>query len=107
MSLKNRFNKVLQAEINKYIGHLHSALREYHSGWSMGDYVAKAKAQFHLKTSSSSHMMSMVIRCSVVLILYKITSITVASPINIALKHMNPIDRQVIPMGQMGQIERR
>jgi hypothetical protein len=50
VSLKNRFNKVLQAEINKYIGHLHSALREYHSGWSMGDYVAKAKAQFHLKT---------------------------------------------------------
>lgn len=49
VSLKNRFNKVLQAEINKYVGYLHSVLREYHSGWVIGDYTAKAKAMFQLK----------------------------------------------------------
>ena len=45
-SLKNRFNKVLQAEVNKYIGNLHTAFREFCSGWSMADYVAKAKSLF-------------------------------------------------------------
>jgi hypothetical protein len=44
--LKNRFNKVLQAEVNKYVGCLHAALREYHSGWSMTDYTTKAKSDF-------------------------------------------------------------
>ena len=48
-SLKNRFNKVLQMEVNKYIGNLHAALREYHSGWQMLDYTAKAKADFQVK----------------------------------------------------------
>jgi hypothetical protein len=50
LSLKNRFNKVLQVEINKYIGIFHSVLREFHSGWVMIDYVTKAKDVFHLKT---------------------------------------------------------
>ncbi|KAI2508973.1 No apical meristem-associated C-terminal domain [Fragilaria crotonensis] len=49
LSLKNRFNKVLQAEVNKYVGYLHSALREFHSGWSMIDYTTKAKAEFQTK----------------------------------------------------------
>jgi hypothetical protein len=49
LSLKNRFNKVLQAEVNKYIGYLHSALREFHSGWSMIDYTTKAKTEFQVK----------------------------------------------------------
>jgi hypothetical protein len=46
ISLKNRFNKVLQAEVNKCVGCLHAALREYHSGWSMTDYTTKAKSNF-------------------------------------------------------------
>ena len=46
ISLKNRFNKVLQAEVNKCVGCLHAALREYHSGWSMTDYTTKAKSDF-------------------------------------------------------------
>ena len=49
LSLKNRFNKVLQAEVNKYVGYLHGALREFHSGWSMNDYTTKAKAEFQMK----------------------------------------------------------
>ena len=49
VSLKNRFNKVLQAEINKYVGYLHAALREFHSGWSMTDYTTKAKSDFQMK----------------------------------------------------------
>jgi hypothetical protein len=49
LSLKNRFNKVLQAEVNKYVGYLHAALREYHSGWSMNDYTTKAKSEFQTK----------------------------------------------------------
>ena len=49
VSLKNRFNKVLQAEVNKYIGYLHTVLREYHSGWGVGDYVKKAKTTFLMK----------------------------------------------------------
>jgi hypothetical protein len=49
VSLKNRFNKVLQAEVNKYVGCLHAALREYHSGWSMTDYTTKAKSDFAIK----------------------------------------------------------
>ena len=46
VSLKNRFNKVLQAEVNKYVGCLHAALREYHSGWLMTDYATKGKSNF-------------------------------------------------------------
>ena len=46
MSLKNRFNKVLQFEVNKYVGILHGVLREYKSGWAMNDYVSKAKDVF-------------------------------------------------------------
>jgi hypothetical protein len=49
LSLKNRFNKVLQAKVNKYIGYLHSALREFHSGWSMIDFTTKAKTEFQVK----------------------------------------------------------
>jgi hypothetical protein len=49
LSLKNQFNKVLQAEVNKYIGYLHSALCEFHSGWSMIDYTMKAKTEFQIK----------------------------------------------------------
>ena len=48
-SLKNRFNRVLQLEVNKYIGYLQGCLREYHSGWVMTDYVNKAKTDFHCK----------------------------------------------------------
>jgi hypothetical protein len=48
-SLQNRFNKVLQAEVNKYIGFLQSALREYHSGWVMEDYVCEAKKKYQIK----------------------------------------------------------
>ncbi len=47
--LKNRFNKVLQAKVNKYIGYLHSALCEFHSGWSMIEYTTKAKTEFQVK----------------------------------------------------------
>ena len=46
ISLQNRFNKVLQCEVQKYIGYLQGALREYHSGWIMEDYVHEAKRQF-------------------------------------------------------------
>jgi hypothetical protein len=49
VSLQNRFNKVLQAEVNKYIGILQSALREYHSGWVMEDYICDAKKRYQLK----------------------------------------------------------
>ena len=40
---------MLQAEAYKYIGYLHSALREFHSGWSMIDYTTKAKTEFQVK----------------------------------------------------------
>jgi hypothetical protein len=33
ISLQNRFNKVLQCEVQKYIGYLQGALYEYHSGF--------------------------------------------------------------------------
>ena len=49
VSLKNRFNKVLQAEVNKYVGNLHTVLREYHSGWAMQDYITKARGLFLVK----------------------------------------------------------
>lgn len=49
VSLQNRFNKVLQAEVNKYIGFLQSSLREYHSGWVMDDYICDAKKRYQLK----------------------------------------------------------
>jgi hypothetical protein len=48
-SLQNRFNKVLQMEVNKYIGMLMSVLREYHSGWVLEDYVNDAKRKFLVK----------------------------------------------------------
>ena len=48
-SLKNRFNKVLLAEVNKYVGYLHTALHEDQSGWSMIDDTTKAKSDFQLK----------------------------------------------------------
>ncbi|KAI2513515.1 No apical meristem-associated C-terminal domain [Fragilaria crotonensis] len=48
-SLQNRFNKVLQMEVNKYIGMLMSVLREYHSGWVLDDYVNGAKRKFLVK----------------------------------------------------------
>jgi len=48
-SLQNRFNKVLQMEVNKYIGMLMSVLREYHSGWVLDDYVNDAKRKFLVK----------------------------------------------------------
>ena len=44
VSLTNRFNKVLQAEVNKYLGIFHTVYHEFHSGWSMDDYTFKAKA---------------------------------------------------------------
>ena len=47
-SLQNRFNKVLQCEVQKYIGYLQGALCEYHSGWIMEDYVHEAKNQYRL-----------------------------------------------------------
>jgi hypothetical protein len=47
--LKNQFNKVLQAEIDKCVGYLQNILREYHSGWVLDDYTAKAKTLFPLK----------------------------------------------------------
>ena len=49
VSLKYRSNKVLQAEVNKYVGFLHATLREFHSGWSINDYTTKAKSEFQLK----------------------------------------------------------
>jgi hypothetical protein len=45
-SLKARWNKVINAEIGKYVGHLQGVFREYHSGWAMGDYVTKAKSDY-------------------------------------------------------------
>lgn len=48
-SLQNRFNKVLQCDVLKYIGFFQSSLREYHSGWQMADYVEEAKKQFQFK----------------------------------------------------------
>jgi hypothetical protein len=49
VSLQNRFNKVIQKDVNKYIGNLQQALRQYRSGWIMDDYTAEAKKQYHLK----------------------------------------------------------
>ena len=49
-SLQNRYNKVLQAEVNKYLGIFMSTLREYHSGWVLADYVNDAKRKFLVKT---------------------------------------------------------
>jgi hypothetical protein len=48
-SLQNRFNKVLQLEVQKFIGFFHGALREYHSGWVMDDYVKEAKRLFQAR----------------------------------------------------------
>ncbi|KAI2500548.1 No apical meristem-associated C-terminal domain [Fragilaria crotonensis] len=48
-SLQNQFNKVLQMEVNKYIGLLMSVLCEYHSGWVLDDYVNDAKRKFLVK----------------------------------------------------------
>ena len=45
-SLKTRFSRTLQHDVNKYIGHLQGAIREYHSGWVMTDYVAKPVDDF-------------------------------------------------------------
>lgn len=50
ISLKNRFNKVLQADVNKYVGILHTVYREFHSGWSLDDFATRAKTVFQLKT---------------------------------------------------------
>jgi hypothetical protein len=52
-SLQNRFNKVLQAEVNKYIGIQHSVLREYKSGWQMADYDHEGKRKFFMKFCKS------------------------------------------------------
>lgn len=49
ISLQNRFNKTIQAEVNKYIGILQGSMREYHSGWAMDDYACDAKKKFQLK----------------------------------------------------------
>ena len=49
ISLQNRFNKVLQCEVQKYIGYLQGALREFHSGWVMEDYVQEAKKQYLIR----------------------------------------------------------
>ncbi len=46
ISLQNRFNKVLQCEVQKYVGYLQGALHEFHSGWTMEDYNQEAKKQF-------------------------------------------------------------
>ena len=45
-SLQNRFNKVLQLEVQKYIGFFQGVLREYHSEWAMDDYAKEAKRHF-------------------------------------------------------------
>ena len=45
-SLQNRFHKVLHAEIQHYVEHLHSALCKYHRGWSKYDYVTQAKSMY-------------------------------------------------------------
>ena len=47
--MKNRFNKVLQAEVNKYVDCLPAALREFHSGWSMTNYTTNVKSDFAFK----------------------------------------------------------
>jgi hypothetical protein len=49
ISMQNRFNKVLQCKVQKYIGYLQGALSEYHSGWIMKDYVHETKNQFCLR----------------------------------------------------------
>ena len=49
ISLQNRFNKVLQCEVQKYIGYLQGALHEFHSGWIIDDYVQEAKKQFQVR----------------------------------------------------------
>ena len=51
VSLANRFNKVLQGKVNKYIGLLQGTLCEYHSGWSLPDYVDEGKRKFVVKFS--------------------------------------------------------
>ncbi|KAG9408800.1 hypothetical protein AC1031_020644 [Aphanomyces cochlioides] len=48
-SLQNRWNNTLNKEVGKYVGHLSSALRVYHSGWQLQDYFAEAKRQYHIK----------------------------------------------------------
>ena len=52
-SLQNRFNKVLQADVNKFVGYFQASLREHHSGWSMADYVADASKRFLLKSGKT------------------------------------------------------
>jgi hypothetical protein len=49
ISLQNRFNMVLQCEVQKYIGYLQGALCEYHSGWILEDYVHEEKNQYRLR----------------------------------------------------------
>lgn len=44
--LQNRFNKVIQHEVNKYVGILTDVLREYHSGWALTDYTEEARECF-------------------------------------------------------------
>ena len=46
LSLKARWNKVINAEVAKYIGYLTAALREYKSGWQHAEYTNKAKEDF-------------------------------------------------------------
>jgi hypothetical protein len=43
LSLKARWNKVINPEVAKYIGYLTAALREYKSGWQYAEYTNKAK----------------------------------------------------------------
>jgi hypothetical protein len=50
--LQNRFNKVLQAEVNKYFRFLQSTLHEYHSGWLTDDYICDAKKRKIFKHES-------------------------------------------------------
>jgi hypothetical protein len=45
-SLKTRFNRTLQHDVNKYIGHLQGALCKYHSGWVIADYTNEANDNF-------------------------------------------------------------
>lgn len=49
VSLQKRFNKTVQAQVNKYIGILQFSMRKHHSGWVMDDYVCNAKKKFRLK----------------------------------------------------------
>ncbi|KAJ0391063.1 hypothetical protein P43SY_011650 [Pythium insidiosum] len=46
ISLSNRWNNVLNKSLAKWVGHLTTALREYHSGWQYGDYLNRAKAEY-------------------------------------------------------------